>query len=246
MPETASVIPTRQMADVLFQTVAPLAAGATFPSDRRRIGGYAAIRFFALASGTFTIFVEQACSQDGPWTRTDTLTSSLDPASGLQRVCTRVTPCGVFMRMFLENTAGVLQTVLQLCVLGMPHAATASSWQLVWADSGGLPGGATRFMRPGTAPVAASETRIRIPRPAVAKFLSVRALSGPGGALTDTFTVRKNGVDTALAVALAGAAASEVNDADQVPFNAGDEISVKVVAAPGTATADVVVTVFLL
>lgn len=120
---------------------------------------------------------------------------------------------------------------------------TVISTAYVFADAGGLPSNATRFMRPGTDPVAASEIFIRVPKKTVILGISIRAISGPGGALVDTWTVRKNGADTGLAVSLTGAATLNENSAVSVSFAEGDSLSVKVVTAVATGTSDCVITV---
>jgi hypothetical protein len=110
-----------------------------------------------------------------------------------------------------------------------------------WGVTSGLPVG-TRFLRRGTTSSAGStELLERMPR-MIIRRLSIRAVSPPGGAITDTVTLRKNGVDTALSVSLTGAATSASNGAVSVPFAAGDDISMKVVTSAGSGLADVIVT----
>lgn len=96
---------------------------------------------------------------------------------------------------------------------------------LIWADPGGLSPNATRFYRPGTAAVSNTEVFIRLSQKAIVKSLRVRSNIGPGGTNTDTWTVRRNGVDTSLAVT----------------FQAGDSISLKVTTGLGSSTTDTVV-----
>lgn len=116
---------------------------------------------------------------------------------------------------------------------------------IIWADPGSLPGGVTRFYRPGTAAVSSTEVFIRISQKCVVKALNVRTLTAPGGANTDTWTIRKNGVDTALTVSLTGAQTTNMNSNTSVTFQTGDSISLKVVGGVTTATTDSVVQVDL-
>lgn len=114
------------------------------------------------------------------------------------------------------------------------------SLDFVWADPGGLPPNVTRFLRPGTATVSISEIKLRLPRKAIVKTLHVRVATAPGVGKTTTVTLRKNGIDTALVVALTGTDVSMVDTANSVSFAAGDDISMKVVTDAGNATADIV------
>ncbi|MEN1936461.1 hypothetical protein AAIE21_12875 [Paenibacillus sp. 102] len=114
---------------------------------------------------------------------------------------------------------------------------------ILWADPAGLPTGGNRFYRPGTAAVSTTEVFIRLSQKAVIKSLAIRARVGPGGANTDTWTIRKNGVDTSLIVSLTGAQTSNINNNVSVTFQAGDSISLRVTAATGSATTDTVIQV---
>ena len=77
------------------------------------------------------------------------------------------------------------------------------------------------------------------------RAIFVRAVAGPGGAIVDTFIVRKNGVDTAMTVTLTGAQTSNIRDDVSVTFAAGDDLSIRVQTGSGTNTQDVVVQVEL-
>ncbi|MCI0767851.1 hypothetical protein [Bacillus sp. TL12] len=112
---------------------------------------------------------------------------------------------------------------------------------IIWADPAGLPTGATRFYRPGTSAVSATEVFIRMSQKAIVKSLAIRARVGPGGTNTDTWTIRKNGVDTPLTVSLTGAQTSNINNNGSVTFQAGDSISLKVTTATGSTTTDTVI-----
>ena len=110
-----------------------------------------------------------------------------------------------------------------------------------WGLQGTLPSNVTRFLFPGTATESTNEIFIKMAAKGLIKSLQVRVRVAPGGSLTDTFTLRKNGVDTALTVSLTGAATSALIDTVSVSFAASDDLSLKMVTATGAATADAVV-----
>lgn len=114
---------------------------------------------------------------------------------------------------------------------------------IIWADPSGLPTGGTRFYRPGTAAVSNTEVFIRLSQKSVIKSLSVRARVGPGGTNIDTWTIRKNGVDTPLVVSLTGAQTSNITNNISTTFQAGDSISLKVTVSTLSAIADTVIQV---
>lgn len=114
---------------------------------------------------------------------------------------------------------------------------------MIWADSGTLPINVVRFYRPGTASASLTETFIRIDHNAVVKSLSIRAVTGPGGLNTDTWTIRKNGIDTLLTVSLTGVQTSNINNTVSVTFLSGDLISLKVSSSLLTTTSDTVIQV---
>lgn len=113
---------------------------------------------------------------------------------------------------------------------------------ILWAYDAILPANQTRYMRPGTAGVGVSEIQIRTPN-MIVKRLTILAQSGPGGARTDTWTLRKNGIDTALMLSLSMAAVSASSALDVI-FVDGDKLSVKVNSGiGGLGTSDFVVIV---
>lgn len=124
---------------------------------------------------------------------------------------------------------------------GLGFTALLAPAQVLMADQNAIQTNVTRYMRPGTAAASVSETRIRAPRMLVRR-MSVRAQTGPGANRTDTWTLRKNGADTALTVGLTGNATSGSNEAMSVPYNGtGDDYSIKVTAANNSNTSDYVV-----
>ena len=150
-------------------------------------------------------------------------------------------------------TADVSQTLGTL-ILGVPNVYHSSAnglgfgtlltpATLDWGDSGSVSSG-TRYMYRGTATASASnESKTRFAQKTIVWELSIRAITGPGDSRTDTWTIRKNGVDTALTGSLVGAATSVLVTNISVSFAAGDDISLKMVCAGGSTTSDVVVSV---
>lgn len=114
---------------------------------------------------------------------------------------------------------------------------------IIWSDPGRLPTSSTRFYRPGTAAVSTTEVFIRRSQKAIIKSLSVRSLTGPGGSITDTWIIRKNGVNTSLTISLTGTQTSNINNNSSVTFQPGDSLSLAVVTGGNTAITDSVVQV---
>jgi hypothetical protein len=118
----------------------------------------------------------------------------------------------------------------------------SSTIQMDWGHTGVLTAG-TRYItrgQSGTDSVTILPTRIT--RAGVARNLSVVVTTGPGAARTDTWTVVKNGADTALTVSLVGAAVSGTGTTP-VSFAPGDTIALKQTVAASSTSADSQVTV---
>lgn len=139
------------------------------------------------------------------------------------------------------SSAAVLQNMnangLGVTPKGAPRA-------LVYADAGALPAG-TRFMRPGTATVGNVEMLLPVTYARLAISLHILALTGPGGARTDTVTLRKNGADTGITVSLTGAATTAAQVNVSVTYAPGDTLSIKIICAAGSTLSDVVVATLL-
>ncbi|MED3995544.1 hypothetical protein P4647_12895 [Peribacillus frigoritolerans] len=114
---------------------------------------------------------------------------------------------------------------------------------VIWGDPGSLPKGTVRFYRPGSASVSSTEIFIRLSQKCLLKALGVRAVIGPGTSNTDTWTIRKNGIDTPLTVSLTGSQTSTINNNVSVSFQAGDNLSLKVTTSSGSAVSDTVLQV---
>lgn len=125
---------------------------------------------------------------------------------------------------------------------GKSFTSLGGGFQLTFADPGALPNSVTRYMRPGTGTVDALEIKVRIGKKSIVRHISVRALVAPGAGLSDVFTVRKNGVDTAVTCTLSDTNLTATSDNVSAEFLENDDLSVSCVTG-ATATQDVVVSV---
>lgn len=107
---------------------------------------------------------------------------------------------------------------------GFGFKLTSYPSNIVWADIDGLPLG-TKYMKPGTATPSTTEIFIRLSQKMIVKAISVLSRITPSA--TDTFTVRKNGIDTPLTVSLTNPATFNKNEAVSVSFSESDSISLK-------------------
>lgn len=101
-------------------------------------------------------------------------------------------------------------------------------------------------MRPGGGGSATNESKMGIPYNILCQRMVVRARTGPGAARVDTFTLRKNGVDTAMVATLTGVAIEAFSNEAQVQFLPGDDLSVKMITSPSTGLSDVFVSIMAL
>lgn len=145
-------------------------------------------------------------------------------------------------------TADISQTLGTL-TLGTPQLVNATANGLGfetitqipsfgWGDNGAAQTG-TRYMYIGTATPSTNEAGIAFGSKACMLNMSVRARVGPGGVKTDTWVLRKNGVDTGLTVSLTGASLTAITTNVSVTFQVGDVVSVKQVISAGSTTDDV-------
>ena len=109
---------------------------------------------------------------------------------------------------------------------------------LIFGIAGAVPSAVARFLYPGANVAAVMEVQVELREARTFNRISVKATGAPGGALVDTYTVRKNGVDTALVTSLTGAATENHDDSQSVPFAAGDLLSVRVDTALLSASTD--------
>lgn len=147
------------------------------------------------------------------------------------------------------RTGGVL--ILEGVRLLGPNGAVNKSFQpgardrITFACTG-APGGGTNYLRAlayiGAADAAESnKNRIYSQQKGVAVQMTVRALTAPGGAVVDTFTLRSDGGDTGLVVTLTGAAVVARTAILSGEVLAEKELSLKVVQGAGSVLADVAV-----
>lgn len=151
-------------------------------------------------------------------------------------------------------TADISQTLGALRIDGSVNLATVNAnglgfgvlfhpTVLQFGDPGTLPNG-TRYFYPGTANVATTPVRVRIPAAAVIKSISIHASVAPGPGSSTVVTIQKNAVDTIVTATLSNAATDAFNDAVSVGFAAGDDISVKVVNNGATQDVMIVIELF--
>lgn len=115
---------------------------------------------------------------------------------------------------------------------------------VIWGSQGKVTPNATQFLYPGNAATSsATEIWTKINQQTLAFALTVVATAGPGSTRIDTFTLRKNGVDTPLSVSIVGLNASGVNNSKSVTFQPGDIASLKISTVTSSVTSDPVVTV---
>lgn len=140
------------------------------------------------------------------------------------------------------DTADISQTsgALQIGSTNLEHGTAngkyfhtlAVSPIIDWGEDGSTSAG-TRYMRFGSGSSTANEISLSFTRRTVVKGLRVRAVVSPSGGRTDTFTVRKNGVNTAVQVMLSSGTPEAEDVADSVTFEAGDDLSLQIVGAGG-------------
>jgi hypothetical protein len=95
-----------------------------------------------------------------------------------------------------------------------------------FADDGALTNG-VRYMYPGTAASSPTEVFIRLPQATLVIGMSIRARVAPGATDTCVFTVRKNGVATALTLTLTGAQLTAQTVNLSATFTATDDLSLQ-------------------
>lgn len=128
---------------------------------------------------------------------------------------------------------------------GKGFTVTQACPRYTWGISGAIPNGVTRFLYPGTAAESANEIFNKMPSKCIVKSISVRARVAPGVGVSDVFTLRKNGVDTAITATLSGTNTSALTTNTSVSFAANDDLSMKIVTGASSATNDVIIIVEL-
>ncbi|HLF95295.1 MAG TPA: hypothetical protein VJB14_17645 [Planctomycetota bacterium] len=171
---------------------------------------------------------------------TDSIGAEIDIAGGTLEIDGRKVEGGV---QDIKQTAGMLiigpdMTLANVKANGSPFATERISSVLPFAISGGVPSGVTRFLRTGTDPVSTTEIFVQYARKQIAKSLTVTATTAPGAGKTDTFTLRKNGIDTGLALSISGTATTATFDSVSVDFLSTDKYSMKLVTDAGSGLAN--------
>jgi hypothetical protein len=118
MPNSVETIETRQEAERLFVLDAPIAAGGSITLDVRKVAGYGVVAFLGISDRALSIVVEEANEEEGPFVVVATLTSSVVGSNDV--ICSRVEPCGSFMKITVSNPSGTDQTRMDLVGLGIP------------------------------------------------------------------------------------------------------------------------------
>lgn len=126
MSTAVNAIATRQRSDLLWESSTLLAAGGTFTGAVRLVAGYGGINVFISSNLSFRLRIEEACSEDGPWTETDRETSALNEEGTRQIICRRFVPCGGYARIRIDNLGGALMTAFNVCLLGLPVGDSTS------------------------------------------------------------------------------------------------------------------------
>ena len=111
---------------------------------------------------------------------------------------------------------------------GLQFTALFASHFLVFGDPGALATG-THYLYCGTAPMSTNEIQVNILHKCTIIHFSVRVFSGSATTRNDVFTIRKNGVNTALTATLVTGATSAMDETHSVTFASGDLLSVQVV-----------------
>lgn len=123
---------------------------------------------------------------------------------------------------------------------GKGFLVTQASPRFTWGIIGPLPAG-TRFLYPGTANESTVEIFTRLAAKGIIKSLTVRSRLPPGVGNTDVYTLRKNGVNTPLAVSLSGTNTSAQILTVSVSFAANDDLSISAVTGASSASTDIII-----
>ena len=143
----------------------------------------------------------------------------------------------------ISQTAGTLSiesvTLYNATANGLPFMLRHSGAPVVFGQSGSI--GNNEYIVPGYNVKTSLEVFQRLPRNGILKSLTARARVASGAGKSVTYTLRKNGVPTAMVVTLADTTTSNQDTTHSVAVAAGDDISVIATVSGGSAE-DVVVT----
>jgi hypothetical protein len=116
MPDGLGIIATRQGVGTLFSTRKPLGAGQSVTSQPFESAGYGQIVTSIISDQPHSVVAEEANRPEGPWTPVSSISSA--PIGLVQRAAGRLQPIGCFMRITLQNLAGVPMSSLSAVVFG--------------------------------------------------------------------------------------------------------------------------------
>ncbi len=121
-------IETRQKEETLFYSIdRVLVPSGSMQAGPFEVDGYSAVIFFAISDQPFQLRVQEAVQSSGPFTETTTLSSSLDPITGFQKLMYKIQPSGDFMRAFLDNLGASAEQFLQFRMAGLPVAGNLAT-----------------------------------------------------------------------------------------------------------------------
>ena len=133
----------------------------------------------------------------------------------------------------IAQTLGVITLantdLIHSTAASLGFSITSGASVLTFGDPAGLPVG-TRFYYTGTAAVNASEITQRIPVKMLVRSIAVVFRTAGGAGNSVVFTVRKNLVDTTVAVTVASPATTGLFSGASASFASGDVISIRSVA----------------
>jgi len=146
----------------------------------------------------------------------------------------------------ISQTAGIItlsgSNLITITANSNPFTLVQYPKNFIFADSG-IIAPTTTFLRPGTATATANEMQLRVSQAMIVKALSIRLANAPGTGNSVTWTVRKNGSNTAIAVTITDTNTTGLFNSASVNFAAGDLISISQVPSGANSASDVMAVV---
>lgn len=148
--------------------------------------------------------------------------------------------------IFRENSAEPVDGILVIAPVSgtgqwVSIVSIIAPAPMLWGAQS-LPGGSSFFFKPSSDSIGSFEHTIQMNSSRIVKGLRVIAEVPPGSGATDTFVVRKNGIDTGLSVSLSDLETEGFVNNVLVFFVEGDTISLRGQTDPATSIANVLVT----
>lgn len=151
----------------------------------------------------------------------------------------------------ISQTAGKLRvgsvSLYQVSCAGKAFTAINQAASLVWGDTGTV-ATTVRYMTPGNGGATATESSVQLVliEPKIIQGLSLHLGTSPGGILTCTATLRKNGANTALTCTAVDGSVSVQDLTHAVECAPGDLISMSIIApGGGNASANALVSALI-